>query len=151
MIAHLQWRALQADRGSSILETAIVLPILLLLVMGVVDIGRAIYLANEVAGAAHAGALYGSVHASDTTNMVNAAKLNGPDVPGLIVNASWGCECWDGSSPSANCSSTPSCSTNVVYYATVNASALYSTLFPWKGIQSSFPLSSSATMRSANQ
>ncbi|HEY4356968.1 MAG TPA: TadE/TadG family type IV pilus assembly protein [Acidobacteriaceae bacterium] len=139
------------DQGSSLVEVAVVLPMLLLILIGVVDLGRYFYLANEVAGAAHSGAMYGSQHASDTTNMVNAAKLDAPNVSGLTVNATWGCECPDGTNASASCTATPSCSTNVIYYATVKASATYTALFPWQGLPSPLTLSSSATMRSNTQ
>src|ERR1700761_6353036 len=140
-----------AEQGSSLVEAAVVLPMLLLILIGVVDLGRYFYLANEVAGASHSGAIYGSQHASDTTNMVNAAKLDAPNVTGMTVNATWGCECSDGTSASASCTTTPTCSTNVVYYATVKASANYSALFPWAGMPSPLTLSSSTTMRSNTQ
>src|ERR1700761_431751 len=120
-----------AERGSSLVEIAVILPLLLVILIGVVDLGRYFYLANEVADAAHSGALYGSQHASDTTNMVNADKLDAPNVSGMTVNATWGCECSDGTNNYANCTTPPSCSTNVVYYSTVKASATYSALFPW--------------------
>jgi hypothetical protein len=83
--------------------------------------------------------------------MANAAKMDAPDVSGLTATGSWGCECWDGSNASANCSSTPSCSENVVYYATVTVSATYKPIVPWKGINSSISLSGSTTMRAASE
>ncbi len=43
---------LQAEQGASLVELALVLPILFLILMGAVDFGRAYYLAMEVAGAA---------------------------------------------------------------------------------------------------
>lgn len=145
------FRLSAAEQGSSLIEIAMVLPMLLVILMGCVDLGRYFYLANEVAGAAHSGAVYGSQHASDTTNMVNAAKLDAPNVTGLTVNATWGCECPDGTNASANCAATPTCSTSMVYYATVKASATYSALFPWQGLPSPLTLTSSATMRSNTQ
>jgi len=144
-------RLTTTEQGSSLVEVAVVLPMLLLILIGVVDLGRYFYLANEVAGAAHSGAMYGSQHASDTTNMVNAAKLDAPNVSGLVVNATWGCKCSDGTNPSVSCTATPSCSTNVVYYSTVKATANYSALFPWQGIPSPLTLTSSVTMRSNTQ
>jgi hypothetical protein len=136
--------------GSSLIEMAFIMPLLLLILFGVVDFGRAYYLAIEVAGACRAGAVYGSQYPSDTLGMTNAAVLNAPDVPGISGSASWGCECADGSNHVGNCSSMPSCSTNIVYYVTITASASYTPLFPWPGIPASIPLSTSATMRSGS-
>src|SRR6204780_351383 len=104
------------EAGTSLVEVGLFLPLLLLLLMGVADFGRAYYLAIEVAGAAHAGAIYGAQNITDTTGMQNAAKLNSPDVSGLVATSSWGCECSDGTASSASCVSTPACSVNVVYY-----------------------------------
>lgn len=140
-----------SETGSSLVEMAFFLPVLFLLMMGVVDFGRAYYLANEVAGAAHAGAVYGSQDITDTTGMQNAAKLNAPDVSGLSASASWGCECSDGTSRSASCTATPTCSVNVVYYATVTATETYKPIMPWTGINSSMTITRSATMRSASE
>jgi Flp pilus assembly protein TadG len=140
-----------SEAGSSLVEIAFFLPLLLLLLMGVVDFGRAYYLANEVAGAAHAGAIYGSQNITDTTGMSAAAILNAPDVSGLTATPSWGCECSDGTHSSASCSATPTCSVNVVYYATVTATATYKPIVPWTGINSSMTMTRSATMRSASE
>ena len=140
-----------SEAGSSLLEVALLLPMLLLVLMGVADFGRAYYLAIEVAGAAHAGAVYGAQNIIDTTGMQNAAKLNSPDVGGLVATGSWGCECSDGTALSASCSITPTCSVNVVYYAKVNATATYHPMMPWKGINSSITITRSTTMRSASE
>lgn len=143
------WNLAGSEEGNSLVEVALFLPLLLLLLMGVVDFGRAYYLADEVAGAAQAGAVYGMQNSSDTTGMANAAKLNAPDVSGMTATGAWGCECSDGTHRSANCTSAPSCSVNVVYYATVTTTATYRPVIPWPGIGSSMTISRSVTMRSA--
>jgi Flp pilus assembly protein TadG len=143
---------LRSERGTSLVETALLVPSLMMVLMGAIDFGRAYYLANEVAGAAQAGAVYGSTNITDTTGMTNAAKYDAPDVSGLGVTPSWGCECSDGTKSSASCSSTPTgCSANVVYYATVTATATYTPMFPWKGINNSMTIARSSTMRSVNE
>jgi Flp pilus assembly protein TadG len=142
---------ISSEAGNSLVETGIFLPMLLLLLMGVADFGRAYYLAIEVAGAAHAGAVYGAQNITDTTGMQNAAKLNSPDVSGLVATGSWGCECSDGTASSASCTSTPTCSVNVVYFAKVTTTVTYHPIMPWKGINSSMVLTSSTTMRSASE
>lgn len=146
----LRFRKLgKADRGSSLVEVALVVPFLLLLLLGVVDFGRAFYLSMEVAGAAQAGAEYGSQNPVDTSGIQNAVTTDAPDVPSLTVaTPTYGCECSDGSSYSASCSTAPSCTNNMVYRVNVTVSATYKPWFPWPGIPSSMQISNSASMRS---
>ena len=141
---------IQSECGSSLVEMAVILPVLLLILFGAVDFGRAYYLTIELAGASRAGAIYGSQYPTDTSGVTNAAKLNAPDVPGIGSSSSWGCECSDGTGKVTSCSTTPSCSANVVYYVTVKATASYSPLFPWPGVPSPIALSDSSTMRSGS-
>ena len=149
-----------SEQGSSLVEVAIAVPMLMLVLAGAIGFGRAYYLAHEVDGAAEAGAVYGSQNITDTAGMVNVAKLDAPNVSGLNTpTATWGCECSDGSQRSVSCAGTPSgCSANVVYYATVTASVTYTPPLAWawnwngkKAIPSSMTISRSATMRSASE
>ena len=137
------------EEGSSLVELALVSPVLLLVLLGAVDFGRAYYMAMEVAGAAHAAAEYAVQSPTDTTGIQAAATDDAPDVPNLTVaTPTYGCECSDGTGYSANCSTTPTCTNNYVSRVRVTVSATYSPWFPWPGIPSSVPLSNSATMRS---
>lgn len=137
------------EQGSSLVEIALLTPVLLLVMLAVVDFGRAYYLAMEVAGAAHAGAEYAIQNPTDATGIKVAAINDAPNVPNLSVTTpTYGCECSDGTLYSANCSSTPTCTTNYVYRIDVKTSAAYKPLFPWPGIPSNLNLSSSASMRS---
>lgn len=57
-------------RGQALVEFALIIPIFLLLVFGLVDLGRAVFISNSLAEAARDGARYGSVQArayDDTT------------------------------------------------------------------------------------
>lgn len=142
---------LHDERGASLVEMAVILPLFLLLLFGAVDFGRAYYMAVEVAGAAHAAAEYGAENPTDTTGMKTVAQDDAPNVPNLSVGTpTYGCECSDGTSFTTNCSSTPTCTHNVVYRVSVTVSATYSPLFPWPKIPSSLTLSSTAVMRSGN-
>ena len=49
--------------GQALLETALVLPLLLLIIMGVFDLGRGIYAYNVISNSAREAARYGIVHA----------------------------------------------------------------------------------------
>jgi len=140
----------KCQSGTSLIELALVLPILFLLLAGAVDFGRAYYLAIEVAHAAHSGALYGSQNPGDTVGMQNAAAADAADVPSFgtsSVTATYGCECSDGSSAVVGCTAAPTCSTNVVSYVQVNTSATYNSMLPYPGVPSPLTLRGSARMR----
>jgi Flp pilus assembly protein TadG len=149
-------RLLRCESGQNLVEMALVAPLLALMLVGAVDLGRAFYFAIQVKAAAHAGATYGSQYPTDTTGMKTAADDNAQNIKGLTSytsSASWGCECWDGTNKTAaaTCSTTPpTCTTNTVYYVTVTVSGTYSTLIPWPGIPATIPLSETVVMRSAN-
>ena len=49
----------QGERGSSLVEMVVVVPLLLLVMAGVVDLGRAYFVSIKVIDAARAGARYG--------------------------------------------------------------------------------------------
>jgi Flp pilus assembly protein TadG len=146
-----QFELQHCELGASLVEFAIVLPLFVLLMLGAIDIGRAIYEATEIAGAAQAAAVYGSQNPTDTTGMTNAAKSDAPAVTNLsVTNAAYGCECSDGTFYNASCAAMPSCSTTTqVYRVNVTVTGTYTPLFPWPGVPSSIALSSSASMRSA--
>ncbi len=128
-----------------------VLPFFMLLLLGAIDFGRAYYLSMEIAGAAHAAAVYGSQNPTDTAGMQSAALKDAPNAANISVSsATYGCECSDGSNYSASCSATPACTgTTQVYRVNVTVAAPYKVLFPWPGIPSEISFSSSASMRSA--
>jgi len=148
---------LKANHGSSLVELAIVTPILLLVVAGAIDFGRAYYVNIEVVNAAHAGAEYGSINPTDTTGITAAAHQSAPHVPNLTVpTVAYGCECSDGASYHASCSTVPTCTasagppavaSNVVYRVQVKAQSVYTPLMPWPGIPSTLTLSNTATIR----
>jgi Flp pilus assembly protein TadG len=147
----------KANHGAALVELALLLPVLMLLVVGAIDFGRAYFVYLEVVSAAHAGAEYGSLHPTDTTGMSTAATQSAPNVSNLTVpTAVYGCECSDGSSYTASCSTVPTCTasagpparaSNVVYRVQVKTQAVYTPLMPWTGIPSSFTFSNTATIR----
>jgi Flp pilus assembly protein TadG len=143
---------LRDESGASLVEMALVSPLFLLLTFGVVDFGRAFYLAIEVAGGANAGASYASQNPTDVTGIQTSAQNAAPDVPNLSVpTPTYVCECADGTNSSASCAVIPSCTggLNYVYSVNVTVTGTYTPLVRWPGIPSSMTLSSSASMRSA--
>ena len=60
--------ARHASRGQALLEFALVLPLFLIMLMGIIDIGRAVWAQNSLAAAAREGARFAIVHGgSDST------------------------------------------------------------------------------------
>jgi Flp pilus assembly protein TadG len=147
----------KADHGAALVELGLLLPVMMLLVVGAVDFGRLYFEYIEVVNAAHAGAEYGSINSTDTSGMSTAATQSAPDVSGLTVpTKAYGCECSDGTSYSASCTTVPTCtasagpparSTNVVYRVEVTTQATWTPLMPWPGVPSSLTLTNTAYMR----
>ena len=83
------------QKGQSLVEFALVVPFLLLVVVGTIEIGRAYYYYNTLSKAVREGARYWSGHLYDTTNvwplaqnMVVYGTENGtgtPVLPGLTT------------------------------------------------------------------
>lgn len=86
---------LKSERGQSLLEFAMVLPLLLLLALGIVEFGRAYYQYNVLTKAVREGARYMSMHAYDTDELDRAKNMTvfgnregtgSPCLPGLAVS-----------------------------------------------------------------
>ena len=145
------WRACSElphhDRGSSLVECALLLPVLILLLLGSVDLGRAWYISLEVASAAEAGALYGVQNPTDTAGMMAAAALDAPDISNLSTSASYGTQCSDGTSITASNQPVPTCSVNAVTYVLVGTTMQYKPYLTYPGMGSTWTLSGNAKMR----
>lgn len=63
-----------ARTGQSLVEFALVLPLILLLIMGVIDLGRGIFAFNEVSNAARAGGRTGIVNQTFSDIRARAAQ-----------------------------------------------------------------------------
>jgi len=74
--------------GQALLEVALVTPMLLLLAVGIIEIGRYAYYSILVADAARAGAQYGAQNlatAADTAGIRTAAENDGQNLAALHV------------------------------------------------------------------
>jgi Flp pilus assembly protein TadG len=142
-------------RGTSLLELALVLPILTLILLGAIDLGRVFYATAEVTNAAHAGAEYGARTvslATDTAGMKLTASNDAVDVSGITTTASYSCSCTSiqGSGFNVACpSAATTCgnSSPFLVYVTVTTSKSLTPMFPWPKVPNPITVSSSATMR----
>jgi Flp pilus assembly protein TadG len=135
------------DGASSLIESALLLPVLILILLGSADIGRAWYINLELGAAAEAGALYGVQYPTDLSGMQAAAVLDAPDINSLLSTASYGTECSDGTSLTASNLPVPTCSVNAVTYVEVATSTQYKPYLTYPGMGSVWTLAGKAHLR----
>ena len=146
---------LRSERGAALVELAVALPLLLVIMIGTIDFGRAFRTAMIVTNAARAGAQFGSqnaVNATNTTGMAAAANAvftaNGLGTT-PAPSASTLCQCASTSgvfTNAASCSD-PCTGGHLVVSVTVTATRTFSLIQPFPGIPSSVTITRSATAR----
>jgi Flp pilus assembly protein TadG len=143
-------RATQA--GQALLEVALVTPLLMLLAVGIIEIGRYAYYSILVADAARAGAQYGAQNlatAADTAGIRTAAENDGQNLSELRVTVQHECGC-TGSSIGGACPATACASPNhALVYLKVTVSGKFNSLFKYPGIPKSIDCDSTELMRVA--
>jgi hypothetical protein len=156
----------RGEYGQTLLEFALLLPFMILLAVGVVELGRAVYYTVAVNNAATAGAEYGSQSEAafgDNLGITNTARCdaNGGSPPscqsGILtasnVTVTQGCRC-DDSNLGISCNPMPaagSCAgiscTQTVKCLQVQTTATYTPLFNYPGLPSSYTANGKAVMR----
>jgi len=93
--AQRSWHQPADTRGQSLMEFALVLPLVLLVAFGITEFGRAYYQYNTLSKAIRDGARYMSSHTYNSTNITNAKNLvvygqtsggSTPALPGLTTS-----------------------------------------------------------------
>ncbi len=144
--------------GQSILEFAFLLPVLCLLLLGIIEVGRYAYISILVGNAARAGVAYGAqdrMSAANSAGIVTAARndfqSNGQDPSTLAVTPAYSCACSNAGSMSTVTCSVGACPAGQQFIASlqVTASGTFTGLFNYPGIPSSMTMSRTATMRIA--
>jgi Flp pilus assembly protein TadG len=149
--AHLQRRIANGQRGSSLVEVALLMPTLLIMLVAASEMGRIAYYAIEVSSAARAGALYAAQNhgtAANTAGIQLAASYDAHDVSGLNATVATSCSCSNGAA--ITCSDASSqCSTpaRIEEFVQVNTSVAISPIFQYPGLPASYSLSGQATIR----
>lgn len=141
------WRC---ESGASLVEFALVLPVLVVLLIGLVEVGRYTYFSILAANAARAGAQYGAQdtqHASDTPGMISAAKLDGQSLSQWTVIANPLCSVNGGAL--GTCSNPPA--TGTIYYVSVQVNGTFQSLLHYPGIPTGVQISGNSVMRVASQ
>ncbi len=141
-----------SESGASLVEFAILAPVMVFLLVGIVDIGRYTYYGILAANAARAGAQYGSqslTYVDDYTGIQNAALNDGQSLawtttPQCLVSVNGGSLT---TCPAGGSTVQP----NTVYYVRVTTTGTFNTLIRYPGLGASDTVTGSSTMRVASQ
>jgi Flp pilus assembly protein TadG len=140
---------LRATQGSVAIEFSIGVPVMVIILIPLVDLGMGIYQQMQVQDAAQAGAQYAMTHgwnsgAIQNTVMGTTALASMSASPPPVKT----CGCPDDSSiAAAACGSTCADGRTAGTYVTVSAQATYAPLLPYPLLGSSVTLSAQATAR----
>lgn len=152
--------ARRRERGLALVELALVTPLLMLLLIGIIEIGRYAYFGILVGNAARAGVQYGAQNlgtALDTAGMENAALADGQNVTGLTAASpapSAFCQCYNGSTTTTLACSQSTCPLTGYHrnvYVQVTANGNFTPLFNYPGLPTTLTVSRTAIMRVSTQ
>jgi Flp pilus assembly protein TadG len=144
-------RLARADAGSALGEMAVIVPVLVLLLIGLIELGRYAQYSIVVGNAARAGVQYGAQTlgtAANLTGMEGAAKNDAGNLAGVNAHASQFCQCADGTA-SPQCLGTDCASSHRLVFVQVDTSGTFQSLVHFPGIPASQTITSSAIMRVA--
>jgi Flp pilus assembly protein TadG len=146
------------EEGASLVEFALVAPMLILLLVGLIEIGRFTALAIMASNAARAGVQYGAQDlqtAQDSAGIQAAAVADGQNLSNWTsstggVTVAELCSV-NGATP-ATCSAAGSgAPMNTVYYVKVQVTGKFTPLIHYPGLSNAIPVSGSAIMRVGSQ
>lgn len=140
----------ESQRGSMLVEFALLVPVLLILMFGMVDFSRVFLTAITVTSAAQAGAEYGSSSSStfsDYTGMQNAATHDASQLSSFTATATQYCSCSPGG-VSVSCTTTTCAGYGApAKYVKVQTTSTFHTLFPYPLVPSSATVNAAAYIR----
>ncbi|HLY02461.1 MAG TPA: TadE/TadG family type IV pilus assembly protein [Candidatus Cybelea sp.] len=143
-------RALRSESGTSLIEFALLAPALIMLLVGLIEVGRFAYFGILAAHAAEAGAHYGAQNletAVQTTSIQNAALADAQNLSQWRVTATTTCT---ESGVTVSCTASASSAT-IVYFVQVHVTGAFTSLLKYPGIPNQIPVSSTATARVLSQ
>lgn len=118
-----RWRD---DGGAAAVEFALILPILVLMLAGIADLGRMVYVRSVLESAARAGAQASFADPSATATIEAAVQtaIAASGITNVVIpSASQACECSNGTA--VNCASGTCATGSVRHYVTVAATTTY--------------------------
>ena len=138
-------------------ETALLMPMLLVVLMAIIDFGWMAYNYIELANAANAGVHYAAqstTTAAQTSSIQAAMNSDATNVTPISPVVSMVCQCSDSTARNSD-NSVPSCAkydgcvapARLIDTVTVTATKTVSSLMKWPGIPNSLTMHSSASMQ----
>ena len=128
----------RSDSGSALAEIAVVLPMLVVLLIGLIEVGRFGGYIIMTANAARAGAQYGAqntITALDTAGMKTSAKNDAQNDGGLSANAITFCQCADGTG--STCLATDCASSHRLIFVEVDTTGTWQSMTHFPGLPAS--------------
>lgn len=141
-------KLIRSESGTSMIEFAILLPVLAFFLIGMIDLGRATYYGILAANAARAGAQYGSQYlwtVADGGGISTAATQDSPNVSWTVTSQEL---CSVNGAALGACAASP---TNAVYYVKVNVTHSFAPLIAYPGIPNPISISGQAISRVTTQ
>ena len=136
--------------GQALVETALIFPLLITMLVGTAELARVAYAAIEVSNAARAGAQYGAQNgytASDTTGISTAASNDAANLSGLTTTSSYSCVCSDGTA--STCQTSDCSSSHIEETLTVNTQVTFNPVIHLPGLPTTFTLNGQAIQKCA--
>lgn len=125
----------EGQRGVAAIELVLVLPLLLILLSGIVEIGLAAMQAIQAQSAAEAGGLYASAYGAGSPSAIQGAVLSATSAPGVTAPAPvvyCGCASGNGiTSTGSDCVSLCPDGKLPGQYVTVTATVPHTTILPF--------------------
>jgi Flp pilus assembly protein TadG len=143
-------RRVLAERGQSVAEMALITPVLLLLLVGTIEIGRFAYYGIEVSNAARAGVQYGAqslMDSKDVAGITQAARNDAPEVATMNVKATNRCACSNSPANFVGCPARGCSPGHALVFLQVDTTANIQPLFRYPGLPASFTTRGQAIMR----
>jgi Flp pilus assembly protein TadG len=131
---------------------ALLTPILLLLLVGAIEIGRFAYYGIEASNAARAGVQYGAQSLADSKDLAGitlAARNDAPEISRLSVSSEDRCACSNSPSSFVGCPARNCSSGHPLVFLEVDTTAQIQPLFHYPGLPSTFAATGKAIMRVA--
>lgn len=131
-------RTSRNESGQSLVETALVLPVLLTLLIGVVEMARIARAGISVANAAKAGAQYATQNgytAQDSSGIATAAQNESTNLT-VSTTSSFSCTCSDGSA--STCANTDCANSHLEQTVTINTQAIVTPVVRLPGLPTSY-------------
>lgn len=135
------------DRGQSLVETALIFPILITFLIGAADLARVARASISVANAAKAGAQYASRSNQIPLDTAGIQAVAAAEAPNLTLNTvpSYSCVCSDGSA--STCQPTDCLSSHKEETITVTTQATVKPIMKLPGLPPTWTISGKAIQR----